>query len=613
MKKYAWLLILFVACKSTKNEHQAEIKDPHSFASLSSSRVEHLYLDIEVNMDEKVIEGTATYTLAEAGLTDTIYFDTKNMLIERVYETASNQDLKYNQDKKDKILGDALMVILNKDVNKISIDYKTTSDAIALQWLNPSQTAGKTEPYLYTQSQAILARSWIPCQDGPGIRFTYDARVKVPKNLLALMSAENPTERNDSGIYHFKQTRAIPSYLMALVVGDIKFKSLGDRCGVYTESSELERCANEFADLPKMIATAESLYGKYQWNRYDILVLPPSFPFGGMENPELTFATPTIITGDRSLVNLISHELAHSWSGNLVTNSTWNDIWLNEGFTVYFERRITEKLEGKDYVEMLEILGYQDLIAEIKSIGATSNDTRLALSLEGRDPDEGLSDIAYEKGALFLKHIEGIVGRESFDAFLNGYFKENAFKTIDTKKFIAYLNEHLIKSDSSIAKKINLNAWIYQPGLPTEIPALKSSRLEIVNAALISFQKNTSIDTAISNKWSSHEWLYFIRGLGDQINIDQMNYLNKNIDFANSGNAELEAAWFVHVIKNKYSDDYPEMKKFLLSVGRRKFLMPLYSEMIKTTEGKKMAKSIYAEARQNYHYVSVQSIDKLLN
>ena len=613
MKKYAWVLLLFIGCKSSQTENQTVINDPHSFASLSTSRVEHLYLDIEVNMDQKHIEGTAHYTLAKEGLSDTIYFDTKNLIINRVYDSNSKKNLVYNLDKHNSILGNALMIVLPKGISNLSIDYKTTADATALQWLSPSQTAGKKEPYLYTQSQAILARSWIPCQDGPGMRFTYDARVKVPKHLLALMSAENPTERNDSGIYHYKQTKAIPSYLMALVVGDIQFKSLGERCGVYTEAVELDKCAKEFVDLPKLIQTAESLYGKYQWNRYDILVLPPSFPFGGMENPELTFATPTIITGDRSLVNLISHELAHSWSGNLVTNSTWNDIWLNEGFTVYFERRITEKLEGKEYVEMLEILGYQDLNEEINSMGSSNPDTRLALNLEGRDPDEGLSDIAYEKGALFLKHIELLVGRETFDAFLNNYFKENAFKTMSTDKFIAYLNEHLIKSDSALAKNINLNGWIFNPGLPTDIPKLQSTRLNIVDKSLIDFKISNTLDSSVTQKWSSHEWLYFIRGLKDDVSLDQMNYLNTTVDFANSGNSELMAAWFVLVIKKKYSSDYPEMKNFLTTVGRRKFLMPLYSEMVKTKEGKEMANSIYKDARSNYHYVSVQSIDKLLN
>lgn len=612
MRYSIFILLAFVACKASNNENHTLSKDVHTAASRSSARVTHLDLNLTVNMNERMLDGEAIYTLDPSREDDTIYFDTKDLLIEEVKDLNTQKDLAYHLFNTDPILGAALEIVLNKQSTTISIKYKTSKQASALQWLNPEQTAGKKHPFLYTQSQAILARSWIPCQDGPAIRFTYNAKVKVPKELMALMSAENPITKNDSGIYTFQQKRPIPSYLMALAVGDLAFKPLGKNSGVYAEPVDIDACAAEFVDLPKMMQAAENLYGKYQWNRYDVLVLPPSFPFGGMENPELTFATPTIIAGDRSLVSLIAHELAHSWSGNLVTNATWNDFWLNEGFTVYFERRIMEAIEGKEYADMLQILGYQDLEQELKSFGKGHEDTRLYLDLAGRDPDEGLTDIAYEKGALFLIHIERIVGRQKFDEFLKNYFQSNAFKTMDTKGFINYLNTSLIKGDTSLAKLINADEWIYKSDLPSNSPALTSKKLEDVQFSLNNFKSGTPAKELFTKKWSSHEYLYFIRGLGDSLTTTQLEELAKVFDFAHSGNAELQAAWFEHVIKHEYKNDYKALEEFLYKVGRRKFLMPLYSALASTKEGKKYALEIYEKSRANYHYVSVQSLDELL-
>ncbi len=611
--KYSFILLFaLMACKSSENQVTSFAKDNHTAASRTSARIKHLDLNIQVDMENRILFGEANYVLDENRKSDTIYFDTKELVIENVKDLDTKENLTYFLFNSDDILGAALEIVLKESTKAISIKYKTSSNAAALQWLTPAQTAGKKYPFLYTQSQAILARSWIPCQDGPAIRFTYNAKVKVNKELLALMSAENPVMKNDSGIYTFIQTRPIPSYLMALAVGDLAFKPLSENTGVYAEPIDLDKCAAEFVDLPKMMKAAENLYGKYQWNRYDVLVLPPSFPFGGMENPELTFATPTIIAGDRSLVSLLAHELAHSWSGNLVTNATWNDFWLNEGFTVYFERRIMEAIEGKEYADMLQILGYQDLQEELKAFGKGHEDTRLYLDLEGRDPDEGLTDIAYEKGALFLIHIENIVGRKNFDSFLKNYFQSNAFKTMDTKGFLNLLSKDLIKGDEKLAALINADAWIYESDLPNTIPPLNSEKLNLVNKSLVDFAAGKNAKELDTKNWSSHEYLYFIRGLSKEMDSNQLTNLRLVFDFANSGNSELEAAWFEHVIRHQYKTDYKSLENFLMKVGRRKFLMPLYTALASTEEGKKYAQDIYVIARNNYHYVSIQSLDELL-
>ncbi|MBL0317256.1 MAG: hypothetical protein IPP69_16430 [Flavobacteriales bacterium] len=300
----------------------------------------------------------------------------------------------------------------------VEIDYKTSPDAEALLWVEGEK------PFLFTQSQAILARTWVPCQDSPGVRITYNADVTVPSDLMALMSAENPQQKSSDGKYHFKMDQPIPSYLMALAVGDVVFREIGPRTGVYAIPSLADAAANEFSDMQKMVDEAEKLYGSYVWGRYDLLILPPAFPFGGMENPKLTFATPTIIAGDKSLVSLVAHELAHSWSGNLVTNSTWDDFWLNEGFTVYFEQRIMEAVYGRERSEMLATLSRQDLDATIADISTSEHpeDSKLKLALEGRSPDDGMTDIAYNKGYFFLRLIEETVGRERFDKFLKVFY-----------------------------------------------------------------------------------------------------------------------------------------------------------------------------------------------
>lgn len=296
--------------------------DIHSFSKPKEAVITHLKWNAIISFEKKMIEATAEFTIQTSTIASKIILDTKNLNIISVKESFTDADLIYSLGKKQEHLGQPLVIEITPNTKKIIIAYSTNPGAEALQWLTPVQTAGKLKPFLFTQSQAILARSWIPIQDSPGIRFTYEAQVQVPKELLALMSAENPQEKNESGLYSFKMKQKIPAYLMALAVGDLEFQSMGPRTGVYAEPSILTKAAYEFAETEDMIDVAESLYGPYQWDRYDILVLPPSFPFGGMENPRLTFATPTILAGDRSLTSLVAHELAHSWSGNLVTNAT---------------------------------------------------------------------------------------------------------------------------------------------------------------------------------------------------------------------------------------------------------------------------------------------------
>jgi leukotriene A-4 hydrolase/aminopeptidase len=586
-----------------------EARDKHTQSNADSVEPRHLDLDIAVDFAQKKIRGNAAWNVNNKTSASALVLDTYDLRIDSI--TVDGASTQFSLGDTVEHLGQALRIPVGAGEHRVKIFYESSPGARALQWLTPQQTDAKTQPFLYTQSESIYARSWIPCPDGPGIRFTYSARVQVPKGLIALMSAENSQTVSDSGVYHFKMDKPIPAYLMALAVGDLRFKSIDERTGVYAEPTMIDKARYEFEDVGRMVATAEKMYGPYRWGRYDVLVLPPGFPIGGMENPKLTFATPTILAGDRSLVNLIAHELAHNWSGNLVTNRTWNDFWLNEGFTVYFERRLTEAMQGADYTDMLWVLGRQDLDATLEELGNDSKDTHLKLDLTGRDPDEGLTDIAYEKGALLLRRIEETVGRERFDPFLKGYFDAHAFETISTESFLRYLDKNLLKGDSALYKKIDLKAWVYGPGLPANVPTFQPARFKAVDAERQKFLAGTAPQSLATKAWTTHEWLHFLRGMPKPLAMEKMRVLDDAFHFTASGNSEVADLWFVMAVAAKYDPAYPAMDKFLSRVGRRKFLTPLYGEMMKSGQ-EALAKRIYSAHRAAYHPIAQGTLDELV-
>lgn len=582
------------------------VKDVHSYADFSKANSTHIDLNLDANFESKILKGSVTHYIDNKGAHE-IIFDTKGLDIQKVV-LENDKEASFSFGEEDEILGKALKVEITPETKQLTIFYQTKPESEAVQWLTPQQTAYKKSPFLFTQGEAILTRSWIPIQDSPGNKITYQAKIKVPNSLTAIMSAKQEINHtSESGIFRFSMEQPIPCYLIALAIGELEYRSLGRRSGVYAEPNMIDACVSEFQDIEKMIEAAENLYGEYAWEQYDVIVLPPSFPFGGMENPRLTFATPTIIAGDRSLTSLIAHELAHSWSGNLATNSTWDDFWLNEGFTVYFERRITEELYGRDYSEMLSLLAYQDLTGEIKELD--EKDTHLKLNLKGRNPDDGMTNIAYEKGYFMLRMIEETVGRETFDDFLKQYFTDFKFKNISTEQFVSYLNENL-----EGAKDLNINDWIYGPGLPENCAKVISNKFEIVEKAHQHKPNDFSGVVGLNpEKWTTHEWLHYIRKI--DVKMWKTNNLfeiaDKEFEFTNTGNSEIAAAWFQKSIEGGYENAYPKMEEFLIRVGRRKFLTPLY-RALKENDQLDKAKEIYAKARPNYHSVSTNTMDELL-
>lgn len=642
---FLYLLPLFLwSCNNAPSKKPAATEqlslrpdDDHSYANLDQINTKHLHLDLEVDFAAKTIYGIARHQMQNRGA-DTAIFDIKGLFIQKVTigakGTEKETDFTIGPTDKDSIIGQALLVNVGLKTTQVNIYYQTTSASAALDWLDTTLTSSKTKPFLYTQGQAILTRTWIPLQDSPSNRLTYSADVKVPPDLLALMSAQNPTALQQNGLYHFEMRKAIPSYLIALAVGDIEFKDLGNNCGVYAEKELLNDCIEEFDALPRMMQVAEQLYGAYQWGRYDVLVLPYSFPFGGMENPMLTFANPTLLTGDKSSVSVLAHELAHSWSGNLVTNHSWSDLWLNEGTTVYFEQRIMEALSGKESADILAQIAFGELEQTLIELHADSSfeDSKLHLNLVGRDPDIAMSDIAYVKGAFFFRTLEAAVGRAQLDAFLKRYFTHLAYKTITANQFIDYLNTNLLHP-AKVA--FNYQDWIFKPGLPPNCAKITAPRLAKIekyasdfNAQINPFEpqfkyryirkngRRKRIKQTVTIQYTDHliqEWQLFIRALSDQTKPSRLQLLDEQMQFSQKNNSEILCDWFVLAAKTNYAFQIEaEISRFLMKVGRRKYVLPIYEALAKTPKGHQLARRIFDRAKNNYHSITRTSVYKAL-
>ncbi|HSJ15112.1 MAG TPA: M1 family metallopeptidase [Longimicrobiales bacterium] len=592
------------------------IPDVHSFARPQEARVRHVSLDLTPDFATRRLAGTARLVIERATGADSIILDVQGLTIEAVTD-ARGASLEHGTGAADPVLGTPLVIRLSES-DTLVVRYRTAPEAEAVQWLEPAQTAGGRLPFLFTQGQAILTRTWVPTQDSPGIRQTYDATIHVPSGMRAVMSAELLTPEGEPGpegrtTFRFRMAEPIPPYLFALAVGDLAFREIGPRTGVWAEPSVVSNAASEFVEVDDMIDAAERLYGPYRWGRYDILVLPPSFPFGGMENPRLTFATPTILAGDRSLVSLIAHELAHSWSGNLVTNAVWDDFWLNEGFTTYIESRIMEELRGREYADMLRQLGRQDLEDAIREAGGPgAPDTRLRLDLAGRNPDDGMTDVAYEKGSAFLQTIEAAVGRDRLDGFLRDYFDRFAFQPMTSELFLEHLNTALFRGDEALAAQVRAQEWVFQPGLPDNAPRVSAAAFDSVDRQLAALTSGTAPAQLETQDWTTHEWLHFLRALPDTLSRDQLAALDTAFRFTASGNSEILFEWLRIAIRHRYEPAFPALERFLTSQGRRKFLAPLYTDLAATSWGRPMALAIYARARPTYHAVSANTIDAIL-
>jgi aminopeptidase N len=588
-------------------------EDKFTYANYDQVRVTHLALNLDVNFDTKTLIGTATLDVKKVDPSaQELVLDTKDLTIRSVsYFTEGKwHDTPYVLGDVDELLGQKLTIPLTGNTTKVQITYHTSPKAEGLQWLTPAQTAGKKHPYLFSQAQAINARTIAPLQDTPAVRMTYSATLRVPDALLPLMSAEQGG-KNDKGEYTFNMPQPIPSYLLAIAVGDIKFKAINDHIGVYAEDYILDASTEEFSETPLMEESNARLYGPYRWGRYDLIVLPPSFPFGGMENPRLSFMTPTLIAGDKSLTNVVAHELAHSWSGNLATNSSWRDAWLNEGFTSYVENRVMGDLYGENRAVMEQVLSLDDLKRDIE--GAERPElTYLKLPADLAHPDDAFSNVAYVKGQFFLAFLEQRFGRDNFDAFLKSYFDHFAFESLRTEDFVEYLHNELhVKNPDAITHE-ERDAWIYGPGIPDTFIEPKSDAFDnVAKQASAWLDGSVAADEIKTNEWSTHEWLHFINNLPGGLKAEQFEALNSAFQLNGHQNAEIAFAWYMQSINGGYDAVLPDLETFLMTVGRGKFIYRLYGQL-KENGKADWANTVYAKARPGYHPIAQRRIDAVL-
>ncbi|MGX5173030.1 M1 family metallopeptidase [Aliikangiella sp. IMCC44653] len=607
----AWFsLILLAVCSISPAQAAADWHTQSNYTQIISS---HIHLQLKVDFKTQQLVGSVTHELEYLNQdVNELTLDTRDLDIHKVELLINDswQQTDFDLAKADPVRGAKLSIPLKPNTTQVKVSYNSRPEASGLQWLAPQQTAGKDKPFMFSQSQAIHARSWIPIQDTPAMRLTYSATITTDKSVRAVMSADNSPQRNPEGIYEFKMPQPIPPYLIAIAVGDIHYKKMSEQTAIYSEKAYLNSAAAEFNDTQAMIEATEKLYGPYRWNQYDLLILPPSFPFGGMENPRLSFITPTVIAGDKSLVNLIAHELAHSWSGNLVTNATWRDLWLNEGFTSYVENRIMEAVFGLERAVMEQALGYQDLKSELQQLD--TRDQIMHVDVTNRDPDDAFSGVPYVKGQLFLMFLEQRFGREIFDAFVRKYFEDYAFKSIDTKTFVDYLNTHLLKKHPAKVSIHEVKEWIYQPGLPSYSPKPKSDAFKKVQQHIDSWSQNkTSLTDIPTTNWTIHEWLYFINNLNKDISLNKMSELDNQFKLTQSSNSEVAHAWLLLSIKRGYTGIEKRLEDYLMTIGRRKLIVPLYKALNQKPAYKDFAKRVYQAARPGYHPLAQGSIDAI--
>ncbi|WFL77745.1 M1 family metallopeptidase [Altererythrobacter arenosus] len=587
----------------------ADAVDGKTYARPQEARVVHVDLELDLDFDQQLVAGTVMLDLIAQEDAQEVVLDSKGLEIESITD-GEGRPLEWELGEEDGEKGAPLTVQIG-ETRELTIAY-SAKDADSLQWLTPEQTAGGKHPFVFSQGQEILNRTWIPTQDSPGIRQTWSARITAPVELTVVMSGLSQGEPEDAGdgrrSFAFEMDKPVAPYLIAIAAGDIVHRDLGERSGVWAEPSIIEAAVAELQDTEKMIDAAEKLYGPYRWGRYDMIVLPPAFPYGGMENPVMTFLTPTFIAGDRSLTGLIAHELAHSWSGNLVTNAVWGDSWLNEGVTSYFENRIVEEIYGKERAEQEAALSFQEIEDALEEKGATDPGT--ALHQKVGDYELG-SGIAYDKGSFFLRTLERQVGRERFDAWLRQWFDKHAFQPATSAMIYEDLKTNLAK-DEAEAEALMLREWIYEPGLPSNVARPDPKAFAEVDAAVAAYSSDAAIPAAAWKGWTAAEQQRFLRNLPAEQTGEALAKLDRELGLSKTGNNELRFLWLKLALDNRYQPAVPLAEEFMGRIGRAKFIRPLFQTLVdEGAWGMAIAQPLYAKTRGRYHSFTQGEVDKL--
>jgi aminopeptidase N len=586
----------------------------HSFAEPDQVVVTHIDLNLAMDFTHRRLAGDATLTLdwkspdATRLVLDTEALDISR--IEAVNGDGNTEPLDYTLTEPEHELGSQLTISTPEHPGEVRIAYATAPTASGLQWLEPAQTAGDKHPFMFSQSEATHARSWIPLQDSPAIRLTWSAHIKAPEGVRVIMSAVNDARHPADGDFRFEQTHPVPSYLLAIAAGDLTAHETGPRSAVFAEPSIVEAAAAEFEDTEEMIRTTEALYGPYPWDRYDILVLPPSFPFGGMENPEVTFATPTVLVGDKSLVSLVAHELAHSWSGNLITAAAWRDIWLNEGVTTYVQNRITEAVFGARQANEETLLDIQALRVSLESM--RENRQRLAPEPDETPADDMLSDVPYKKGSWFLRTLERRFGRQHFDTWLKSYFAHFAWHSITTEQMLEHLKTHLIEAHPDTMNWEEVEQWIYGAGIPADARAPASKPFDAIDAGRDAFLKgNLAAAELEAEHWNTQEWMYFLDGLPDKTPLALIEALDTHWHLTATPNAEIGMRWYRRAIGAGNTAVHLAAAEHVSRIGRMYLVKPVYKAFAGTPEGLAYAREVYNAARSGYHPLTCRAVERV--
>ncbi len=586
--------------------------DPHSFFDDRQPRAHRWHLRLLVDFQSRILGGEATLMFPGpvAGIMD---LDSKGLAIHRVWVTATGAEVPFELGPEEPILGRRLRLRLPEATHGVSVAYETAPDAVGLQWLEPAQTEGRVQPFLFSQCQAIHARSLVPCQDSAVARVAYDAEVVVPEGLCAVMSAgpmgDGPGPIPGTRVFHFRMPQPIPSYLLALAVGELESRELSPRSRVWAEPATIERAAWEFAGVEEMILKAEGLFGPYDWERYDMLVLPPAFPYGGMENPRMTFLTPTLLAGDRSLVDVVAHELAHSWTGNLVTNATAEHFWLNEGFTVWAERRILRAIHGEEACALAWAIGQKALEESLERFRDEPQLTLLRTHLAGVDPDEAFSSVPYEKGARLVAALELAAGEAAFLDFLRAYMKRFRFTSITTEQFCAFTEERL----PGLLAAVDAPAWLDRPGMPANAPVFRSAQLDGITALALAWDQGSRPSRERMDAWSPNELLVYLQNLPRAMAQEDCAWLDRELGLTGRGNYELLTEWLTIAAASAYRPAFGRIREVLGRVGRMKYLRSIYAALGRHAATRALAREIFAQAAAGYHTLSRRTVQGILD
>ncbi|XP_053313766.1 aminopeptidase B [Spea bombifrons] len=607
------------------------VEDVATASSYRDFQVEHMHLDLQVDVEARKLRGLERLKLRVLRETRELRLDSHPTLQVFSVRTAGTpqEDLPW-ENKPFTRYGSCLVVRLPELLSPgaqlvVTIEYEA-NESPGVCWLEPHQTAGKKKPYMYTQGQAVLNRCFFPCFDTPAVKSVYSANIKVPEGFTAIMSANNWDRQGDTFI--FNMTQPIPSYLVALVVGDIVSAEVGPRSRVWAEPCLIEAAKKEYDGvIEEFLSVGEKLFGPYVWDRYDVLFMPPSFPFGGMENPCITFVTPCLLAGDRSLADVIIHEISHSWFGNLVTNANWGEFWLNEGFTMYAQRRITTELYGSAYTCLEAAAGRALLRQHMDASGENHPLNKLRVKIEpGVDPDDTYNETPYEKGYCFVSYLAHLTGDQAtFDSFLRAYVDKFKFQSITAEQALEFYLDYFPELQACGVDKragLEFDRWLNTPGWPPFLPDLSPGDALMKPAEELSaLWASTPLDMETIEKvditqWKTYQLVYFLDRVLERSplpsgNIEILGKYYPKISEAT--NAELRLRWGQIVLKNDHQPHFHKVREFLHSQGKQKYTLPLYRAMQAGSEATRaLARETFSQTSHQLHFNVQNYVKKIL-